>query len=41
MRDTSSALFAVSSFVPKNKVMVTVNRPRLFGMEKNQLRAFG
>lgn len=41
MRDTGSPSFAVSSYVPKNKVMVTVNRARLFGMEKSAIRAFG
>jgi len=40
MRDTSSPLFAISSIVPKNKVMVTINRAKLFGMDKS-FRAFG
>lgn len=40
MRDTSSPLFAIASIVPKNKVMVTINRAKLFGMEKS-FRAFG
>jgi hypothetical protein len=33
-RDTNSAAFAVSSIVPRNKVMVTVNRTKLFGKKK-------
>jgi HD-GYP domain-containing protein (c-di-GMP phosphodiesterase class II) len=40
LRDTSSPLFAVSSIVPKSKVMVTINRAKLFGSERNY-RAFG
>jgi len=41
MRDTSSPQFAVSSIVPKSKVMVTINRAKLFGSEKPAYRAFG
>jgi HD superfamily phosphohydrolase YqeK len=33
-RDTSSATFAISSIVPRNKVMVTVNRLKLFSKKK-------
>jgi hypothetical protein len=33
-RDTTSATFAVSSIVPRNKVMVTVNRLKLFNKKK-------
>jgi hypothetical protein len=40
MRDTGSPLYAISSIVPRNKVMVTVNRAKLFGLGK-AFRAFG
>ena len=32
-RDTSTAAFAITSIVPKNKVMVTLNRSKLFGVK--------
>lgn len=41
MRDTSAPQFAVASIVPKNKVLVTVNRAKLFGTESRSFRAFG
>jgi len=40
MRDTGSPLFTIASIVPRNKVMVTINRAKLFGAAK-VFRAFG
>ena len=34
LRDTQAANFAVSAIVPRNKVMVMVNRTKLFGKKK-------
>lgn len=33
-RDTASGQFAIATFVPRNKVMVTVNRQKLFSQRK-------
>jgi len=40
-RDTASSTFAIASIVPRNKVMVTLNRQKLFAKKKASSPGFG